>query len=173
MVVYDLLPWEVPSVVGDHLHDDALGMRANPPHLTVGVAIDAVAIMIGHDEAVRGGALRLIDKANESTAQRHRSRPLPLEHLADHAVLELEMPGSFGIGNALILEPGVDLVMPKAPHSIRPSRLGQFNMQRQNYRGSIRNSGINSTTVNPATTSADGTETPCPIATPMPSTAAT
>ena len=40
------------------------------------------------------------------------------------------------------------------------------------YRGSVRNSGINSTTVNPAITSAVGTDTPRPIATPMPSTAA-
>jgi hypothetical protein len=62
----------VPWVVGDHFivaeHDNALGMRAHQHHLAGSAGIDAVAIMIGHDQAGGGGAHRLLDKAVERPA---------------------------------------------------------------------------------------------------------
>jgi len=100
-------------VVSNHFvieqNDDALGVGAHQNHPAGGPRVDAVAIVIGHDQAGGGGAHRLLDKAVERPAQLDQARPLILEYLPDHAVLELRMLGSFGVGDALIFQPGVEL----------------------------------------------------------------
>ena len=83
--------------------------RAHQHHPAGGARIDAVAVVVGHDQAGGGGAHRLLDKAVERPAQLHQARPLVLEHLPDRPVLELRVPGALGVGDALIFQPGVQL----------------------------------------------------------------
>ena len=56
-------------VVGDHLvakqHDDAFGMRAHQHHPAGSARIDAVAIMVGHDQASGAGPDGLLDEPVE------------------------------------------------------------------------------------------------------------
>jgi len=71
--------------------------------------VDAVAIVIGHDQARGGGPDRLLDEAVERSTQFHQARALVLENIPDGAVLELRVPGPLGVGDALIFKPPVQL----------------------------------------------------------------
>ena len=42
-------------------------------------------------------------------AKLHQARPFLLEHVPDRSILELGMPGSFGVGDALIFQPCIQL----------------------------------------------------------------
>src|ERR1019366_2547827 len=78
-------------------------------HPAGGPRIDAVAVMIGHDQAGGAGPYRLLDKTVEGFAQLHQARSFFLEYVPDRAVLELWMFGSFGVGDALIFQPRIQL----------------------------------------------------------------
>ena len=112
-LIDDLVPPEVPQVVGNHFvvkeHHDAFCMRTHQHHLAGGAGIDAVAVMIGHDQTGGGGTHGLLDKAVERSAQAHQACLFVLEHIPDRPVPELGMPGPLGVGDALILEPCVEL----------------------------------------------------------------
>ncbi len=109
-------------MICDHLvieqHDDPLGMGPHQNHAARCPGIDAVAIVIGHDQARGGGTYRLLDEAVERSAQLHQAGPFLLEHFPDRPVLELGVSGALGVGDALILQPRVQL-----DQAIRP-RLG-------------------------------------------------
>ena len=65
--------------------------------------------MIGHDRTGGRGTHRLLHEAVERPAQLHQTCLFVLEHLPDRPVLELRVAGSPGVGDALILQPGVQL----------------------------------------------------------------
>jgi hypothetical protein len=112
-IVDDLVAPEVARVVGDNLiaqqHDDAFGMGAHQHHPAGGTRIDAVAIMIGHDQASGAGPDGFLDEPVEGTAQLHQACAFFLEHLPDGPILELRVLGSLGVGDALIFQPRVQL----------------------------------------------------------------
>jgi hypothetical protein len=87
-------------MVSHHLvveqHHDALGMRAHQHHPPGCPGVDAVTVMIRHDQAGGGGTHRLFDEAVEWPAQFHQARPLILEYVPDRPVLELRVVGSLG-----------------------------------------------------------------------------
>ena len=68
----NLVAPEVAWMIGDHLivqqHDDALGVGAHQHHPAGGARIDAVAIVIGHDQASGAGPDRFLDKPVEGAA---------------------------------------------------------------------------------------------------------
>ena len=82
-------------------HHDAFGMGAHQNHSASGAGIDAIAIVIGHDQAGGAGPHCLLDKAIEGATQFHQARPFGLEYLPDGPVLELRMLGSLGVADAL------------------------------------------------------------------------
>ena len=96
-IVDDLVAPELARMVGDHLvtqqNDDAFGMGAHQHHPAGGPRIDAVAIMIGHDQAGGAGPHRLLDKPVERAAQLHQARAFFLENLPDRPLLKLWMLG--------------------------------------------------------------------------------
>ena len=112
-IVDDLVAPEVARMIGDHLvaqqHDDAFGMGAHQHHPAGGARIDAVAIMIGHDQAGGAGPHRLLDEPVERTAQLHQAGAFFLEHVPDRPILELRMFGALGVGDALIFQPRIQL----------------------------------------------------------------
>lgn len=87
--------WSATTSSSDH---DALGVGAHQDHPAGGPRVDAVAVVIGHDEAGGAGPDRLLDEALERPAQLHQACPLVLEYLPDRPVLELRMLGSPGVG---------------------------------------------------------------------------
>src|SRR6202167_823368 len=87
-VVNDPLALEVTRMIRNHFiaqqHDDAFGMGAHKNHSAGGARIDAVAIVIGHDQAGGAGpdcllnepverALHSIERTAASVASRERS----------------------------------------------------------------------------------------------------
>ena len=100
-------------MVGHHLiveeNHDALGIGAHQHHTAGSPRIDAVAIMIGHDQASGAGPHGFLDKPIEGAAQLHQAGAFFLEHVPDGPILELRMLCSFGVGDALIFQPGVQL----------------------------------------------------------------
>jgi hypothetical protein len=90
-------------------HNDALGMRAYQHHPPSSSGVDAVTVMIRHNQAGGRGTHRFLDEAMEWPAQFHQARPLVLEYIPDRPVLELRLVGSPGVGDALIFQPGVQL----------------------------------------------------------------
>src|ERR1700722_7287391 len=80
-------------LVVDQRHD-ALGMRAHQHHSAGSPRVDAVTVVIRHDQAGGGGTPRLFDEAVEWPAQFHQTRPLILEYVPDRPVLELRVAGS-------------------------------------------------------------------------------
>jgi hypothetical protein len=98
-------------MLGDHLlaqlHDDAFGMGAHQHRPASGPRIDAVAIMIGHDQAGGAGPDGLLYESIEGTAQFHQARAFFLEHVPDASIFELRMFGPLGIGDALIFQPRI------------------------------------------------------------------
>src|SRR6202795_2090574 len=110
-VVNDPLALEVTRMIRDHFiaqqHDDAFGMGAHKNHPTGGARIDAVAIVIGHDQAGGAGPDRLLDEPVEGTATLHQTRALLLEYVPDRSILELWMLGSFGVADTLIFQPRI------------------------------------------------------------------
>ena len=79
-------------------HHDALGVGPHQDHPAGGACVDAVAIMIGRDQAGGRGAHRLLDKAVERPAQLHQARPFVLEYVPDRPVVSggLILP-SYGV----------------------------------------------------------------------------
>src|SRR5215207_3433038 len=108
-IVDDLVAPEVAWMIGDHLivqqHGDAFGMGAHQHHPAGRPRIDAIAIMIGHNQASRAGPDRLLDKPVEGPSQLHQARAFFLEHVPDRSFLELRMLGALGVGDALIFQP--------------------------------------------------------------------
>ena len=90
-------------------HDDALGMGSHQDHSTGGAGINAVTIVVGHDEAGRACPDRLFDEAVEGAAKRHQARAFVLEHVPDRSILELGMRHSLGVSDALVFQPCVQL----------------------------------------------------------------
>src|SRR5208283_1437493 len=105
-IVDDLVAPEVAWMIGHHFvvedHDDAFRIGPHQHHPAGGPRVDAVAVMIGHDQAGGAGSHRLLDKTVEGLAQLHQARSFFLEYVPDRAVLELWVFGSFGVGDALI-----------------------------------------------------------------------
>ena len=112
-IVNDPVALELTRMIGDDFiaqhHDNALSMRAHQNHSAGGARIDAVAIVVGHDQAGGAGPDRLLDEPVERAAKLHQARPFLLEHVPDRSILELGMPGSFGVGDALIFQPCIQL----------------------------------------------------------------
>src|SRR5207248_1902612 len=73
------------------------GMAAHQHHPAGGTRIDAVAIMIGHDQASGAGPDGFLDEPVEGTAQLHQACAFFLEHLPDGPILELRVLGSLGV----------------------------------------------------------------------------
>ena len=96
-------------VVGDDLvaqqHDDAFGMRAHQHRSAGGPRVDAVAIVIGHDQASAAGSDGLLDEPVEGAAQLHQACAFFLEHVPDGPIIELRVLGPLGVGDALIFQP--------------------------------------------------------------------
>jgi len=90
-------------------HDDAFGMGAHQNHPAGGARIDAIAVVVGHDQTGRAGPNRLLDKSVEGAAKRHQTCALVLEDFPYRAILELGMPDSLGVGDALIFKPCIQL----------------------------------------------------------------
>src|SRR3974390_3909978 len=84
-------------------------MGAHQNHPAGGPRIDAIAIVIGHDQAGGAGPDCLLDEPVEGTAQLHQARALFLEYVPDGPILELRMLGSLGVGDALIFQPRIEL----------------------------------------------------------------
>ena len=82
-------------------------MGAHQHHPAGGPRIDAVTIMVGHDQAGCGGTHRFFHEAVEWPARLHQARPLILEYVPDRPVLELRVAGSPGVGDALVFQPDV------------------------------------------------------------------
>jgi hypothetical protein len=63
----------------------------------------------------RGGAGPdcLLDEPAERAAKLHQARPFLLEHVPDRSILELGMLDSFGVGDALIFQPCIQLGHPR------------------------------------------------------------
>src|SRR3984885_14047195 len=112
-VVNDPLALEVTRMIRDHFiaqqHDDAFGMGAHKNHPTGGARIDAVAIVISHDQAGGAGPDRLLDEPVEGAAKLHQARTFLLEDPPDRSILELGMPDSLCVGDALIFQPRIQL----------------------------------------------------------------
>jgi hypothetical protein len=72
---------------------------------------DAVAVAVEVDEAGLGNRRRRLVKALERPLERDQGRFLLLEHLPDGPVLELWMPGGFGVGDDARLQHGVQFVI--------------------------------------------------------------
>ena len=121
-IVDDLIPAEVARMVCHHFvakkNHDACGVRPHQHHPTSRPRVDAVAIMVGHDQAGRRGPDGLFDKSVEWPAQFHQARPLFLENLPDRPVLELRMLVALGVSDALICQPSIQL------RQARDARLG-------------------------------------------------
>ena len=105
-------------MIGDDLvfeqNDDPLGVGAHQNRLSGGPGIDAVAIVVGHDEAGRAGPHRLLDEPVERRSQFHQRRSFLLEDLPNRPIPELGMAGPFGVGDALVFQPGIQFL--KARH---------------------------------------------------------
>ena len=103
-IVNDPVALEVSRMIRDDLvaqqHDDALGVRAHQNHSAGGSRVDAIAIVIGHDQARGAGPDRLLDEPIKRTAKPHQARALVLEDLPDRSILEL------GLGEGSGREPG-------------------------------------------------------------------
>src|SRR6478609_3990280 len=112
-IVDDLVAPELARMVSHHCvieqHDNTLGVREYQHHPAGCPRVDAVAIMIRHDQAGGRRTHRLLDEAVEWPAQLHQAGPLNLEYVPDRPVLELRMVGSPGVGNALVFQPDVQL----------------------------------------------------------------
>ena len=112
-IVDDLIAPEHSRMVGDHLvpqqHDNAFGVRAHQHHPAGSARIDAVAIMVGHDQASGAGPHSFLDEPVEWAAQLHQARAFVLEHLPDRPVFELRVLGPLRVGNALIFQPRIQL----------------------------------------------------------------
>src|SRR5271163_1719475 len=97
-IVDNLVTPELARMVSHHLvieqHHDALGMRAHQYHSAGSPRVDAVTVVIRHDQAGDGGTHRFLDEAVEWPAQFHQAGPLILEYLPDRPVLELRVVGS-------------------------------------------------------------------------------
>jgi hypothetical protein len=65
--------------------------------------------VIGHDQAGGAGPDRLLDEPVEGTAKRHQAGAFLLVDLPDRSILELGMPDSFCVGDALIFQPTIQL----------------------------------------------------------------
>src|SRR5271167_5064241 len=101
--------WRGWSATTSSLNSNALGMRAHQYHSAGDPCVDAVTVMIRHDQAGGGGTHRLFDEAVEWPAQVHQARPLILEYRPDRPILELRVAGSPGVCDALIFQPGIQL----------------------------------------------------------------
>ena len=77
-----------------------------PPH---GAGIDRVAVVVEPDEAGLGHRRRHGVEPVEGADIGHEARALVLEHLPDRLVAQLWMFVRLGIGQAAILQPGVQL----------------------------------------------------------------
>src|SRR5580658_8813068 len=112
-IVDDLVVTELARMIGDDLltqqHDDAFGMRTHQYHPSSSSRIDAVTIAIGRDQTRRAGPDCLLDKAVEGTTQLHQAGAFVLEHVPDRALFELRVFGAFGVGDALIFQPRIQL----------------------------------------------------------------
>src|SRR5271168_2956361 len=99
-IVDDLVTPELARMVSHHLvleqHHDALGVETHQHRPAGCPCVDAVTIMICHDQAGGGGTHRLFDEAVEWPAQVHQARPLILEYRPDRPILELRVAGSPG-----------------------------------------------------------------------------
>src|ERR1700682_2764892 len=98
---------------------------AHQHHTAGSPRIDAVAIMIGHDQASGAGPHGFLNEPIEGAAQLHQAGAFFLEHVPDGPILELRMLCSFGVGDALIFQPG-------SPGSSRAAWAGTFG--RADYR---------------------------------------
>ena len=112
-IVDHLVAPEVARMIGDdgiaQQHDDALGMGAHQHHPPGGARIDAVAIVIGHDQAGGAGPDGLLDEPVEGAAQLHQARAFFLEYVPDRSILELWMLDALCISDALIFQPRIQL----------------------------------------------------------------
>src|SRR5271170_534383 len=84
-------------------------MGAHQDHPAGRARVDAVAIVIGHHQAGRARPDRLLDEPVEGAAKPHQARALVLEYLPDRSILELRMRDPFGVGDALVLQPRIQL----------------------------------------------------------------
>ena len=90
-------------------HDDTLGMGAHENHPAGGARIDAVAIVVGHDQARGAGADSLRDKSIERPTHPHQAGWFFLEHVQDRSIPELRMHGALRVGDALVFQSRVQL----------------------------------------------------------------
>ena len=76
-IVDDLVAPEAARMIRDNFlaqhHYDAFGMGAHQHHPAGGARIDAVAVVIGHDQAGRAGPDDLLDEPVEGTAKLHQA----------------------------------------------------------------------------------------------------
>lgn len=98
-IIDHLIAPELPRMLGDNLaaqqHDDTIGVGSDLYHLPRGTRIDAVAVVIRHDQTGRARADHLLDKPVERTAQRHQTGLFVLERRPDftHSIrLWVEQP---------------------------------------------------------------------------------
>ena len=86
---------------GHRLH--MFGMRTHQHHPARSTRIDAITIVIGHDQAGGAGPNRLLDKSVEGAAQFHQAGAFFLEHLPDRTFLELGMLGALNVALVSVL----------------------------------------------------------------------
>lgn len=118
-IVDDLIAPELTRMIRDNpvfeQHDDTARICAHQNRLSRRPGIDAVAVVIGHDQAGGAGPDGLLDESVEGRPHRHQCGPLLLKDFPDRLVLELRMTRTLRVGNALIFQPGVQLIEARHP----------------------------------------------------------
>ena len=113
-IVDHLFALEAARVIGDGLfaqqYDDAVGVSAHQHAATGGAGVDAILVAVMGDEAGGRGPHGLLAEAGEGSHERRQGGALLLEHRPDGPVPELRMPRPLGVGAALVLQPGVQLL---------------------------------------------------------------
>jgi len=94
---------------------DAIRVGMNLYRTPDGTRRHRVLVVVEPDQAGLGDRCRHRVEAVEAARVGHKLRPLVLEHLPDRLLGQLRMAMRLGIGNALIEQPGVHLLVALEP----------------------------------------------------------
>src|SRR5687767_8857473 len=109
-----------PSVLADH---DAVGICVNLDWTPDRAGSYRVFVVVEAHQAGLGDRCRHCMEAVEPARIGNELWPLRLEHFPDRLLGQLWMAMRFGIGNALVAEPGVHLIVALEPQSWREEAL--------------------------------------------------
>jgi len=108
------------AVLTDH---DAIGISLDLDRPADGARSDRVLVVVEpHQTGLRDRGLRRVE-AVKPAGDRHQLRAFRLKGLPDRAIGQLGMPVRLGIGNALVEEPSVQLLIARHPQPRREKPL--------------------------------------------------